>query len=249
VVTGSGNQECVAPEERLVSSLSRRYRSARPDAGDFVPPNMRELGALPFGDPQRARLSAWLREAAWPRSHMEMAELEGFLVALIAWPVGISSGAWLPPIWGERGWKVPTNITSQRQYAEFVALTVGFMQALDRELGHQSSRFDSSVLRTLRGREQAEEFHRCGRGFMTALTLGSQGLKWRNAGAGAAVRVIANSTSASAPFRSQQVEEIVSAVLALMNQRSSRGPLGSLEVLAPLDSPARVANAAGHSRT
>ena len=55
-------------------------------------------------------------------------------MALIAWPVGISSGAWLPPIWGERGWKVPTKIAARSQYEEIVALMIGFMQHLDREL-------------------------------------------------------------------------------------------------------------------
>ena len=173
-----------------MSSLSKRYRSARPDPGEFMPPNLRTFGAVPFGVPQRSRLAAWLREAAWPRGHMDMAELEGYLVALIAWPVGISSGAWLPLIWGERGWKVPTNISSQSQYDEFVALIIGFMQGLDRELSRQPSRFESSVLRALRDRELIEGFHCWGRGFMTALTLGSQGLKGRSASAAAAVRAI-----------------------------------------------------------
>ena len=53
-----------------------------------MPPNLLTMGTVPFGDSQRTRLSAWLNEAAWPRGHMEMAELEGYLVALISWPVG-----------------------------------------------------------------------------------------------------------------------------------------------------------------
>lgn len=223
-----------------MSSLSRRYRSAHPDPGEFMPPNLRTLGPMPFGAAQRTRLAAWLREAAWPRGHMDMAELEGYLVALIAWPVGISSGAWLPLIWGERGWKVPTNISSRQQYDEFVALIAGFMQALDRELSRQPASFDSSVLHALRDREQVEGLHRWGRGFMTAMALGAQGLKWRGDGARAAVRTIASGTASSAPFRSSQVGEVVSAVLALMQQRSSRGPLGPLEAVKPLDSPAHA---------
>jgi len=218
-----------------MSSLSRRYRSTRPDLGEFMPPNPRTMGTAPFGDSQRARLSAWLSEAAWPRRHMEMAELEGYLVALISWPIGIPAGAWLPLIWGERGWKVPGNISSQQQYDEFVALIVGFLQELDRELSRQTSRFDSSVLRTLRGREQIDGFHRWGRGFMTALTLGSQGLQGRNSGATAAVRTIASVTAASATFHAREIEEVVSAVAALMGQRTSRGPLGPLEVVVSRD--------------
>jgi yecA family protein len=201
-----------------------------------MPPNPLTFGAAPFGDPQRARLTAWLREAGWPRGHMETAELEGYLVALIAWPVGISSGAWLPPIWGERGWKVPTKIAARSQYEEIVALIIGFMQHLDRELSRQPSQFESSVLRGLREREHTETLHAWGRGFMTALTLGSQGLKGRSASAVTAVHTIAGTTSSSAAFSSRTVEVVMSAVRSLMEQRPSRGPLG------PLDPPARAAD-------
>ena len=216
-----------------MSSLSRRYRSARPDPGELMPPDLLTFGAAPFGDPQQARLTAWLREAGWPRGQMENAELEGYLVALIAWPVGISSGAWLPRIWGERGWKVPTKIAARVPYDEFVALIIGFLQDLDRRLSCQPSRFESSMLRGLQGPQLREGLHCWGRGFMTALTLGSQGLKSRSASAGAAVRTIASGTSASASFRSHAVEEVVSAVLALMEQRPTRGPLGPLEAVEP----------------
>jgi yecA family protein len=175
---------------------------------------------------------------------MEIAELEGYLVALIAWPVGISSGAWLPPIWGERGWKVPTKISSHAQYDEFVGLVVGFMSTLDHELSRRPSRFESSVLRLLGGSEQVEALHRWGRGFMTALALGAQGLKWRSEGAGAAVRTIVNITAASAPIDRDALEHVVSAVAALMEQRASRGPLGAHVPVPPADSPASAAETA-----
>lgn len=201
-----------------------------------MPPDLRTLESVPFGAVQRARLNAWLSEAGWPRKHMDIAELEGYLVALIAWPVGISSGAWLPPIWGERGWKVSTKIASQSQYDEFVALIVGFMRDLDQQLSRQPSRFESSALRGLRGPRQAAALHRWGRGFMAALTLGSQGLKGRSDSAVAAIRTIASATSSSAPFSSAAIEEIVSAVLVLVGQRTSRGPLGAIAAVVPLDS-------------
>jgi yecA family protein len=202
-----------------------------------MPPDLRTIGAVPFGDQQRARLTAWLREAAWPRDHMDLAELEGYLVALIVWPVGISAGAWLPPIWGERGWKVPTKIAARSQYEEFVALIVGFMRDLDRNLSRQPPRFESAVLRGLKDGAGVEALHRWGKGFMTALTLGSQGLKWRSADAGAAVRVIAASTSASTPSGPRAVEAVENAVLALTALRPSRGPLGALETATPLNTP------------
>jgi yecA family protein len=193
-----------------------------------MPPNLLTFGAAPFGDSQRTRLAAWLREAGWPRGHMEIAELEGYLVALIAWPVGITAGAWLPRTWGDTGWRVPKKIAAKSQYEEFVALIIGFMQALDRELSSKPARFESSVLRNLRGSENIETLHVWGRGFMMALTLGIQGLKARSASAGAAVHTIANCTASSAPFRSRTAEDIESAVLSLIGQRASRGPLGPL---------------------
>jgi len=227
-----------------MSSLARRYRSGgagRPDPGELMPPDLRTLAAAPFGEEQRDRLTSWLREAGWPRAHMEIATLEGYLVALIAWPVGISAGAWLPPIWGERGWKVPTKIAAQSQYEEIVSLIVGFMRDLDRNLSRQPSRFESSVLHGLSGRARIDALHGWGKGFMTAMALGSQGLKGRSASAGAAVRLIAGTTAASAPFGPKAVENVVSAVLALMEQRPSRGPLGPLEIAVPLDVPTEPA--------
>jgi yecA family protein len=159
-----------------------------------------------------------------------MAKLEGYLVALIAWPVAISSGAWMPRIWGETGWKVPTKIAARSKYEEFIALIIGFVHELDRQLSPQPSRFESSVLRGFTDRARIEALHEWGSGFMMAVTLGAQGLKWRSASAGAAIRTIVNATSSSAPFRPQAVEEVVRAVNALMGQRASRGPLGRLEI-------------------
>jgi len=73
------------------------------------------------------------------------------------------------------------------------------------------------------------------------MALGSQGLKGRSASAGAAVRLIAGTTAASAPFGPKAVDNVVSAVLALMEQRPSRGPLGPLEIAVPLDVPTEPA--------
>jgi yecA family protein len=221
-----------------MSSLSKRYRAARPDPVEFAPPNLAVGAEMPFEEPQRTRLHSWLQEAGWTRGQMQIAELEGYLVALLAWPVGISPGAWLPRIWGERGWKVPAKIAQRLEYDEFIALIVGFLQDLDRRLSLQPSRFESSVLRALQGPSQREGLHCWGRGFMTALTLGSQGLKCRSDSAGAAVRVIAGNTCATASFGSSTIEEVVSSVLELMKQRATRGPLG------PLDMPASVPKSA-----
>jgi yecA family protein len=201
-----------------------------------MPPDPRTFGVAPFGDTQRARLTAWLREGGWPRGHMDIAELEGYLLALIVWPVGISAGAWLPPIWGGRGWRVPTKLAARPHYDEFVGLLVGFMRDLDAQL-RQPSRLESSVLRKPADQSPRESLHRWGRGFMTALTLGSQGLKWRSVSTGDAVRRIATNTSSAAAFGPRTVEEVVSAVLVLMEQRPSRGPLGPLETATLVGKP------------
>lgn len=224
-----------------MSSLSRRYRLARPAADDCMPPNLAALGEAPFGSRERARLDAWLREAGWPRDHMDIAEVEGYLVALIAWPVDIPAGAWLPPIWGERGWKLPSKIATRSKYEEFVALIVGFMQRLDREFLRDPSRFESLVLPDVREREHARAVRSWGRGFTKALTLGSQGLKWRNAGARNAVRTIASCAAASEPVRPDAAADIAGAVISLLGQRGSRGPLG------PLDATRQTGPAAGDS--
>lgn len=128
------------------------------------------------------------------------------------------------------------QIAARAQFDEFVALIIGFIHELDSKLSRESSRFESSVLRGLREREQLEAQHGWGRGFMTALTLGAQGLKWRSTSAGAAVRTIANATASSAQFRPKAIEEVMSAVFALVEQRSSRGPLGPLKVVIPTES-------------
>ena len=237
MVAGSGIEEFAAPEKRTtreseLSSLAKRYRSGalhRPDPGGLMPPDLRTFGEAPFGDRERTRLVAWLREAGWPRGHMDIATLEGYLTALIVWPVGIPAGAWLPPIWGQRGWRVPTKIAARSQYDEFVALIIGFMRDLDRRLSQPQSMLESSVLRDLKAGARVSAFHAWGQGFMAALALGSQGLKWRTPATQAAVRVIASSTSDAAPIGLHAGEELVSGVLALMEQRASRGPLGPLD--------------------
>jgi uncharacterized protein YecA (UPF0149 family) len=145
--------------------------------------------------------------------------------------VALPTGAWLPPIWGGRGWRVPTKIAARSQFEEFVGLIVGFMRELDRNLAEQPLRFESSVLRGLHDRARVAGLQAWGKGFMMGLTLGSQGLKWRNETAGAAVRDVATNTSASAPLGPQAIDRVVSAVFALMAQRGSRGPLGPLEVV------------------
>ena len=81
-----------------------------------------------------AELDAWLAEDGWPPGHMDAAMLEGYLVALLVWPIELSAGAWLPPIWGIRGWKVAAKIATTEAYNRFLRLVgVGFLQDLERQ--------------------------------------------------------------------------------------------------------------------
>jgi yecA family protein len=197
-----------------------------------MPPDMRTAGLAPFGHEQRDRLAAWLREVAWPRDHMSIVELEGYLSALISWPIAVPTGAWLPPIWGGRGWRVPAKIAARSQFDEFVTLVVGFARELDRTLAVPSSRFESSVLRGLNDGARVAGLQSWGKGFLKGLTLGAQGLDGRSESADAAARTIATSTSAAVPLGPRAIDQVVSAVSTLMAQRVSRGPLGPLEASA-----------------
>ena len=97
----------------------------------LLPPNLQNMGSIPFTAKSFAGLDAWLAEEGWPPEHMDAAMLEGYLVALLAWPIELSAGAWLPPIWGIRGWKVAAKIATTENYSRFIALVMGPFQELE----------------------------------------------------------------------------------------------------------------------
>ena len=78
----------------------RKFRSGYAEPIVLLPPNLQILGALPFTDQDFGSLDAWLAETGWPTERMDVAMLEGYLVALLVWPIGLSPGAWLPPDYG-----------------------------------------------------------------------------------------------------------------------------------------------------
>jgi yecA family protein len=209
--------------------MARRDSRAEPPA--FQPPNLSALSALHFTLEGREALSAWLGEDGWPRGTMDIAMLEGYLVALLAWPVRVQPGAWLPAIWGQTGWKVPAKIGSQSDYNEFIGLVVGFLADLDCGLRASPPRF-LPVLPALVPRPQRQLIPSVccwAQGFLKALQLSAQGLGDRSDSARSAVIRIARWAS-SAPTQpaAAVAAELTSAVLALAGERSSRGPLGAL---------------------
>ena len=96
----------------MTSKARYTSRYARAAPAVLMPPNLQNMGSLPFTPKSFAELDAWLAEEGWPPGHMDAAMLEGYLVALLVWPIELSAGAWLPPIWGIRGWKVAAKIAT-----------------------------------------------------------------------------------------------------------------------------------------
>ena len=113
-----------------------RYTSrfARVTPAVLMPPNLQGMGLLPFTASSFTELDAWLAEEGWPPEHMDAAMLEGYLVALLVWPIELSPGAWLPPIWGIHGWKVAAKIATTDAYNRFLVLVIGLLQDLERQL-------------------------------------------------------------------------------------------------------------------
>jgi yecA family protein len=212
---------------------NRSRHSVRADVVEFAPPNLRTLNVPPFTIQERHALGAWLAEDGWPRGRMGLATLEGYLVALLVWPVGIAPGAWLPPIWGDNGWKVPAKIASPELYAKFIERVVGFLQHLDRVLSSDPLGFAPVLTRrdfALRGREPPGISW--AQGFLKALQQGSKGLHGRPEAVRAAVERIAHYASCPAHTRgtdSVVTADLKTAVLTLAAARPSRGPLGALE--------------------
>jgi yecA family protein len=213
----------------------RRHTARAPRAQEpalLLPPDLSKLGPLPFAPPDRAMLKAWLSDCGWPRDRMDIAMLEGYLVALLVWPVGVPPGAWLPPVWGERGWKVPAKIATSDAYAKFTRLVVGFLQELDRALDARPSHFAP----TLSWNEPAHAAQRApgvswAQGFLRALQQSQEGLAGRSTAARSAVSRIAGyaSFTVSSPAEAAlAVEDLSSAVLILAAERTARGPLGAL---------------------
>jgi yecA family protein len=192
---------------------------------------MSALGALHFTLEDRELLSAWLGEDGWPRGTMDIAMLEGYLVALLTWPMRVHSGAWLPLIWGQTGWKVPAKIGSQSDYDKFIELLIGFLEDLDRGLCASPPYFVPALpVRTPRPQHPSMPgVCSWAQGFLKALQLSAQGLGDRSGSARSAVIRIARwASSAPTPSATGVAAELTSAVLTLAGERSSRGPLGAL---------------------
>jgi yecA family protein len=227
---------------KLTAHRISRFRHAVPVV--LMPPDLQLMGSPAFGGSDLAALDAWLAEEGWPPGRMDVAMLEGYLVALLVWPITLSPGAWLPLTWGIRGWKVAAKIATPATYDRFTSLLIGFLQNLERRLSACPRahtfvlKHDSPVLSPsyFAGSAWAT-------GFMTALHEHSDGLRSRSAAARSAVEGIAHYASLRSTRSSAlaAVAANLSAQVAiLMEERPARGPVGPLT--STLSRVARVHN-------
>jgi yecA family protein len=193
----------------------------------LLPPDLQSLGAIEFTLLDFKALDAWLAEEGWPAEHMDAATLEGYLVALLVWPIQLSPGAWLPAIWGIRGWKVAAKIATRESYDRFLALVFGLMQELERRLTAtpRAATFvlqeDCTLLSTryFAGAAWAT-------GFISALEFNASGFGSRSALSHKALEnivAIASLRSKESTAMSRVAAELRVSVSALMDERPARG--------------------------
>jgi yecA family protein len=218
----------------MTSKARYTSRYARVAPAMLMPPNLRDMGPLSFTANSFAELDAWLAEDGWPPEHMDAAMLEGYLVALLTWPIELSAGAWLPPIWGIRGWKVAAKIDTKESYDRFLALVVGFLQDLERRLT-ASPPLRTFVLDYRAPILSARYFagSAWATGFMIGLHENSAGLSSRSASARSAVEGIARFASlrsAKATTMASVAAGLSAEITKLMDERPSRLELGPLSL-------------------
>jgi hypothetical protein len=226
----------------MISKTRFPSRYARAAPAILMPPNLQSMGSIPFTAESFAELDAWLAEEGWPPERMDAAMLEGYLVALLVWPIELSAGAWLPPTWGIRGWKVAAKIATTEAYNRYLLLVIGFLQDLERRL-MASPRLRPIVLEHAAPILSARYFtgSAWATGFMVALHENSAGLSSRSASAISAVEGIAHFASrrSTKPSAMPSVSADLNAGLAiLMDERQSRGAPGPLPM--SLEERARV---------
>ena len=201
-----------------------RYGQAAPQ---LLPPDLQALGSIEFTEHDCAALDAWLAEEGWPAEHMDAAMLEGYLVALLAWPIQLSPGAWLPAIWGIRGWKVAAKIATPEHYDRFLALVIGLLQELERRLA-ATPRAPTFVLAGDRALLSTRYFAGAAwsTGFISALQFNATGLGSRSALSRVALEnivAIASLRSKEPSAMSRVAAELRASVSTLMDERPARG--------------------------
>jgi yecA family protein len=201
-----------------------RYGQAAPQ---LLPPDLQSLGSIAFTEHDFTALDVWLAEDGWPNEHMDAAMLEGYLVALLAWPIQLSPGAWLPAIWGVRGWKVAAKIATPEHYNRFLALIIGLLQELERRLS-ATPRAATFVLANDRTLLSTRYFAGAAwsTGFISALQFNATGLGSRSALSRTALEnviAVASLRTKEPAAMGRVAAELRASVSILMDERPARG--------------------------
>jgi len=201
-----------------------RYGQSAPQ---LLPPDLKALGSIAFTAQDFTALDAWLAEDGWPAEHMDAAMLEGYLVALLVWPIQLSPGAWLPAIWGIRGWKVAAKISTPESYDRFLALIIGLMQELERRLS-STPRALTFVLSSDCTLVSPRYFAGAAwsTGFMSALQFSATGLGSRSDLSRAALEniiTIASLRSKEPGAMIRAAAELRASVSTILDERPARG--------------------------
>jgi yecA family protein len=200
----------------------------------LLPPDLQSLGSIAFTPLDFKALDACLAEEGWPAEHMDIAMLEGYLVALLVWPIQLSPGAWLPAIWGIRGWKVAAKIATRESYDRFLALVIGLLQDLERRLA-ETPRAHTFVLNGESAFLSTRYFAGAAwaTGFISALEFNANGLGSRSALSRTALEniiAIASQRSKEPAAMNQVAAELRASVCALMDERPARGAVRASRV-------------------
>jgi yecA family protein len=189
----------------------------------LVPPDLKDIGSIAFTADDHRHLHGWLSEEGWPKDRMNIDMLEGYLVAMIVWPVELSPGAWLPAIWGIRGWKVADKISAPALYRKFSLLIVGYRQHLASIVNTKPRSYVPGFRSASDDASESDAAMHWSVGFLSALQGGAQGFNWRTAEVTAAVQVIASHThskSHGATALKAIAAELGAAVVAIVLDRS-----------------------------
>ena len=207
--------------------MKNKWRQADRLPTPLTPPNFKEIGPVAFTGEDRKALASWLNEEGWPKERMNIAMLEGYLVAMIVWPVELSPGAWLPAIWGIRGWKVAEKIAAPELLQKFNRLVIGYRQHLAMSLNTTPQAFLPDLQGATAGPLPSDGALQWSLGFLAALQHGSQGFNWRSAQVTDAIEVIAGHAQPTAPplVKTQEriAAELAAAVLAIVADRAVSG--------------------------
>jgi yecA family protein len=207
--------------------MKNKWRQADRLPALLTPPNFKEIGPVTFTGDDRKALAAWLNEEGWPKERMNIAMLEGYLVAMIVWPVELSPGAWLPAIWGIRGWKVAEKISAPELFHKFNRLVIGYRQHLALVLNTTPHAYLPGLQGAVAGPIPADGALQWSLGFLSALQHGSQGFNWRSPEVTDAIEVIAEHAQPATPpsVKTQEriAAELAAAVLAIVSDRAVSG--------------------------